>query len=539
MIADARVLVVDDDDIILSIISNILIRNGYQVDKCHSGEEALEKIDQDEFDLVLLDVHMGSGLDGYDTCQLIQQKQADLPVILVTANQDDESVNKGFETGSSDYIKKPVSRLELLARVKNTITLKRSEKRNLQLIETLRRDLTIASSIQKAMLPKWISVDGDLVFSSYYQASDAVGGDLFDRLKLDDKKYVVYVGDVSGHGVQAALLMAAIKSSIKHLIEAYKDDRSLAELFTKLNERLFSDLFLQSNYLTLMMGVVDMEAQEFRFLNAGHPPLIRMNKVENTFHVHDEKGSLPLGWMQRTKYDDDDIIHIPLDPNDIYLMFTDGIYECSNGTDDQLGLDGLRNMVSQELDLDSCVTIPHKIKQFLTTHQYDTDADDFTLFSFQIHNHNSIDYLVEDAVDYITRHYTFILLSALKGVGKVSQDCENLVLNWTGDSVLSARVELIVDEFLNNIIQYGYHFQEDAEIVIEFRLTKTKLAIRFWDKGIEWIPENQDYSIDNPYDFEDGLDVSGRGIRIIQSISNSFARRRYGGINETRVEIDL
>ncbi|HOH47290.1 MAG TPA: response regulator, partial [Candidatus Cloacimonadota bacterium] len=181
MIADARVLVVDDDDIILSIISNILIRNGYQVDKCHSGEEALEKVDQGEFDLVLLDVHMGSGLDGYDTCQLIQQKQADLPVILVTANQDDESVNKGFESGSSDYIKKPVSRLELLARVKNTITLKRSEKRNLQLIETLRRDLTIASSIQKAMLPKWISVDGDLVFSSYYQASDAVGGDLFDR----------------------------------------------------------------------------------------------------------------------------------------------------------------------------------------------------------------------------------------------------------------------------------------------------------------------------------------------------------------------
>jgi anti-sigma regulatory factor (Ser/Thr protein kinase) len=132
------------------------------------------------------------------------------------------------------------------------------------------------------------------------------------------------------------------------------------------------------------------------------------------------------------------------------------------------------------------------------------------------------------------------LRSALKEVGKTAQDCEKLVLDWTHDAQLAAKVELIVDEFLNNIITYGYNYQEDAEIVVEFRVIPDMLSIRFWDKGIEWVPENLSYSIEEPYDFElDGMDSSGRGVKIIMSMSNRFERKRYGYLNETKVEIDL
>ncbi|MCB5268470.1 MAG: ATP-binding protein, partial [Candidatus Cloacimonadaceae bacterium] len=115
-----------------------------------------------------------------------------------------------------------------------------------------------------------------------------------------------------------------------------------------------------------------------------------------------------------------------------------------------------------------------------------------------------------------------------------------LVLDWTHDSFLAAKAELIVDEFLNNIITYGYNYQEDSEIVLEFRFFPEMLSIRFWDKGIEWVPENLSYSIVEPYDFElDGMDASGRGVKIIMSMSNRFQRRRFGHLNETKVEIDL
>lgn len=533
---DAKILIVDDDDVVISIIRNILQQDDYLTDYCHSGEEALQKVIDSSFDLVLLDVHMGKGLDGYETCRLINKAKPDLPVILVTANQDDESVNRGFEAGSSDYIKKPVSKLELLARVNNTITLKRAEQKNLLLIETLRKDLDTAANIQQAMLPKWVYLDKSILFSSYYEPCEAVGGDLFDRIKLSDSKYVVYIGDISGHGVQAALLMSAIKSTIKLMIEAYQDDKSMAELFTKLNERLYNELFLRNNYLTLLMGVVDLDMQEFRFLTAGHPPLIRINKDTRKITIMDKKGSLPLGWMPNTKYVEEEIDRVYLNPADLFLLFTDGIYECTNAENMQFGINGLKALLQNDIVTDTCITLPFRIIDYLEKNQYETATDDFTLFAFQTLN----DPKFEEDVHHLVKHHHIVLRSALKEVGKTAQDCERLVLDWTADSFLAAKAELIVDEFLNNIITYGYSYQEDSEIVLEFRFFPEMLSIRFWDKGIEWVPESLSYSIVEPYDFEmDGMDASGRGVKIILSMSNRFQRRRFGHLNETKVEIDL
>jgi sigma-B regulation protein RsbU (phosphoserine phosphatase) len=533
---DAKVLIVDDDDVVISIINNILKRDNYITDYCHSGEEALQKVLVNHYELVLLDVNMGSGLDGYETCKLMHKSRPDLPVILVTASQDDESVNKGFEAGSADYIKKPVSRLELLARVNNTITLKRAERSNLQLIDALRKDLHTAANIQQAMLPKWVYLDKEILFSSYYEPCEAVGGDLFDRIKLSETKYVVYIGDVSGHGVQAALLMSAIKSTIMLMIENYQDSQTMAEFFTKLNERLYNNLFMHNNYLTLLMGVVDLEEQEIRFLNAGHPPLIKIDSLTGDVEVMDQKGSLPLGWMPNSKYHEDDIERLPLSNTDIFLVFTDGIYECTNMNDLQFGIEGIKELLSKISDRDTCITIPFKIIDYLIKNQFETAVDDFTLFSFQALQAKGEQVLSQG----ITRHHHIVLRSALKEVGKTAQECEKLVLGWTCDAHLAAKVELIVDEFLNNIITYGYNYQEDAEIVLEFRLVPHMVSIRFWDKGIEWVPENLSYSIEEPYDFElDGLDSSGRGVKIIMSMSNRFERTRFGHLNETKVEIDL
>jgi len=533
---DAKILIVDDDDVVINIIRNILRRDDYLTDFCHSGEEALQKVIESNFDLVLLDVHMGKGLDGYETCRLMEKARPDLPVILVTANQDDESVNRGFEAGSSDYIKKPVSKLELLARVNNTITLKRAERKNLHLIETLRKDLNTAANIQQAMLPKWVYLDNEILFSSFYEPCEAVGGDLFDRIKISPTKYVVYIGDISGHGVQAALLMSAIKSTIKLMVESYPDEKSMAELFTKLNERLYNDLYIRHNYLTLLMGVVDLELQEFRFLNAGHPPMIRINKDSGRITVLDHKGSLPLGWMPNTKYDEDEIDHVDLNTSDMYLLFTDGIYECSDPDGQQFGMDGLKKLLNDEIVTDTCITLPFKIIDYLEKNDYETASDDFTLFAFQALK----DPRLQEDAHHLVKHHHIVLRSALKEVGKTAQDCEQLVIKWTDDMYLAAKVELIVDEFLNNIITYGYNYQEDSEIVLEFRFFPNMLSIRFWDKGIEWVPENLSYSISEPYNFDlDGMEASGRGVKIIMSMSNRFHRKRFGHLNETKVEIDL
>ena len=473
---NATILIVDDDKSAIKIISKMLIQNGYTTDSCLTGEEALDKVKKNEYDLVLLDVKLGDGIDGYEVCREIVKMNSDLPIILVTAHYDDESVNKGFLTGSSDYIKKPISKLELLARVNKTINFKRSERRNLQLIYDLSKNIETAASIQEAMLPKWIYLDKNMIFSSHYEPYEAVGGDLFDRIKLSDDYYVVYMGDISGHGVQAALLMTAIKSIIKIMVENDKENLDLPKLVTRLNERLSNELFIFDNYLTILIGIIDLKNNEFRYLNAGHPPIVVIDIENSETTAIESAGSLPLGWLPNQVYYEDDMGTIPINEHSIILLFSDGIYECVNKSGKQFGMDGVLNTLKHEIKVDSCISLPFRIKQYLVDHKFNISFDDFTLFAFQKRKNVNDCSIPRNLEEGRSMHFMTTLQAALKEVGKTAMTCEEIILKSTGNAVLAAKVELIIDEFLNNIIKYGYNYSEDAAVVVEFSIQEQHLS---------------------------------------------------------------
>lgn len=120
-----RVLIVDDDRDIVNLIGDILEDEGFEVNKAFSGEGAVEKILQEDFDLILLDIMM-PGMDGYEICKRVRDK-TDAPILFLSAKN--KSMNKvlGFELGADDYITKPFDNNELAARVKAHI---RRNKRN-------------------------------------------------------------------------------------------------------------------------------------------------------------------------------------------------------------------------------------------------------------------------------------------------------------------------------------------------------------------------------------------------------------------------
>ncbi len=535
----SHILVVDDEAISVKLITGILKTDGYAVDSCLTGEDALEKVRDERYDLVLLDVCLGRGLDGYEVCRSIQKTNSELPIILVTSGTDDEAIRKGFQIGSSDYIKKPISRYELLARVSRTLTFKRAEKNNLQLIYDLSKDLETAAKIQAAMLPKWIYLDEEMIFSSHYEAYEAVGGDVFDQIRLPDGRYVVYLGDISGHGVQAALLMTAIKSIIRIMVETESELTNLPRLVTRLNHRLSNELFIFDNYLTLLIGIIDLEKSEFRFLNAGHPPFVIIDAESGTPRVVESQGSLPLGWMDEHTYNDADMGIIPMSNNDIFLLFSDGIYECANQDGNQFGIGGIVDVLREKIRLDSCISLPYRIKQYLMDNRYNLTHDDFSLLAFQRRDTQLLQKKTAGR-QAESIHFMTNLRAALREVSKTAQEVENLILNWKGDAKLAARVELIVDEFLNNIIKYGYNYRDDSTIVVEFFHQQGRLSIKFWDKGIEWTPEESEYSVNNPYNFEkDVYNVDGKGVKIIMSMSNRFHRTRHDQLNETTVDIEV
>ncbi|MEM8867937.1 MAG: response regulator [Verrucomicrobiota bacterium] len=121
----ARILVVDDDEIIRKLLRRVLERGGFSVDEAASGEDALARIESQKPDLILLDVVM-DGIDGFNTCRRIKALEGmdEVPIVFVTGRSDTSSIVEGLNAGGSDYITKPINRHEALARIQNHLKMR-------------------------------------------------------------------------------------------------------------------------------------------------------------------------------------------------------------------------------------------------------------------------------------------------------------------------------------------------------------------------------------------------------------------------------
>ena len=122
-----NILIVDDEPINIQLLGSVLQESDYDVQFATSGEEALEWVNSEPFDLILLDLIMPI-MDGYEVCKRIKNNSATnaIPILFLSASVNVKKIIKGFETGAADFITKPFNRVELLAKVKTHLELKRS-----------------------------------------------------------------------------------------------------------------------------------------------------------------------------------------------------------------------------------------------------------------------------------------------------------------------------------------------------------------------------------------------------------------------------
>ncbi|MBO7105514.1 MAG: diguanylate cyclase, partial [Fibrobacter sp.] len=201
---EERILIVDDNVEMLDKTSELLSHVGYSVVTCTSGEEALERLEHERVDLVLLDINMPS-LNGFEVCLRIRQMYAldDLPIIFLTSREDSDSVTKGFHSGASDFISKSAIADILLARVNVHIRLSRTLRflRDISLTD----DLTKCYNRRHAMytLREWFSRS-----KRYGTTFSLVYFDL-NGLKLVNDKYGHQAGD---------LLLRSVVGVVKKLL---------------------------------------------------------------------------------------------------------------------------------------------------------------------------------------------------------------------------------------------------------------------------------------------------------------------------------
>ena len=160
-----RILVVDDDRVNRMVLGRYLENEGHQVEFAVNGREALEKLRNSRFDMVLLDIEMPE-MNGYQVLEQIRQEPLwrDMPVIVTSALEELDSVVRCIENGSEDYLVKPVNRVLLKARIDASLEKKRLRDQQTALLNQLEREMEIARKTQQSILPAYWQSTGILLW---------------------------------------------------------------------------------------------------------------------------------------------------------------------------------------------------------------------------------------------------------------------------------------------------------------------------------------------------------------------------------------
>ena len=218
----------------------------------------------------------------------------------------------------------------------------------LETLKKIRRETLIAKSIQNRIIPDNKIFDETIAINSFYQPADDLGGDFFDILRISDDEYLVYIADVSGHGIQAALLTIYLRERVRANIDTAKEGP--AKLLGKITSE-FNSLEVDATlYVTMALCKYDKKHHELSIANAGHgcyPLILRGNGRIETVPI---KGLPVCAIADEESYEDEIIV---MNPGDRLILYTDGIieeYDISKGG--TFGPEGVRAVAEKCKDYD-------------------------------------------------------------------------------------------------------------------------------------------------------------------------------------------
>ena len=379
----ARILIVDDEPFNVDYLEQELEEAEYATASAANGQEALEKVRSEAPDLILLDIMMPV-MDGFQVLRRLKADETtrDIPVIVISASNNLESVVRGIQLGAEDYLPKPFEPVLLHARICSSLERKRLRDLEHLYLKGLEREMQIGREIQQGFLPTALpEVDGWEV-AAYFQAAREVAGDFYDAFLLPDGSLACVIGDVCGKGVGAALFMTLFRSLIRATFTT--DVLGGLALLTP-TERLqhavsFTNLYVAEThedtptFATLFLGVFEPRGGKLTYVTAGH---------ERPLWASENRGLTALrttgpvvGMIPEATFGVEQIV---MNDGDLLFMFTDGVPEALNAEGACFGKDRLRAWLVRDLNPQAVLD---RIERDLSRFVGDADQfDDITMMA--------------------------------------------------------------------------------------------------------------------------------------------------------------
>ena len=355
------VLLVDSSRAQRRTLAVQLIRAGYHVIEASTSEEAMAICLERRPDIVISDWII-PGQSGLDFCRQFRNMQSDKYgyFILLTSRNDKKDIAEGLRAGADEFLTKPVSGAELLARLSASERILRMEQSlrnaNAQLKQTLDqlretqaaidRDMREAQRLQQGVVRESHGRVGDFDMSLLMRPAGHIGGDLVGFFPINARRVGLFALDVSGHGIASALLSARLAALLSGATDhnialritdlGLYDARPPLEILRELNALMINELRTDS-YFTMVYADLDFLSGDVRLVQAGHPyPVLqrRSGQIERI-----GRGGLPVGVFANAEYEE---VFLNLQAGDRLFISSDGLTETESPRGETLGEEGLQ-----------------------------------------------------------------------------------------------------------------------------------------------------------------------------------------------------
>ena len=338
-----RIVIIDDNVNDLQVTRRFLERRGFDVAYAESGEAGLAVASSIIPDAFVVDYRMPV-MDGFEVTRRIKAdpQLKTVPVLMLTGSDTPEHVVEGLGAGADEFVVKGSDTEVLLARLRALLRVKDYQDELRRMNQQMTRDLQIARRVQEALVPAGSFHANGVDIRSAYIPSATLSGDFYDYFLQDESLYL-FVADVSGHGLPAAILVSLLKSYIHTEASA---DRSLAEFMSHLNDFLYS-VSLPTQFATAQLFRITKD-RTLVYSNAAHPAFLLYSREERRTIVHEQPSNL-LGAMPGMTFEEQ---ALSVGSGDTLLVYTDGLTDMRNAAGEFYSIDRVSAMLEEGRDKD-------------------------------------------------------------------------------------------------------------------------------------------------------------------------------------------
>jgi len=547
---DISILIVDDDLTNRLVLKSLLVDAGYLTQEVEDGQQAVDIVEKNNFDIILMDVMMPV-MDGYDAAKTIKnQKGKFTPIIFLTAMTDEQSLTKCIDAGGDDFLTKPYNHAILKSKINAMLRIadlyKEIENKNTQLNihnARIQQEVNVAKKVFDNVLSH--DLKGSKTGLRYSMSPmSAFNGDMILAERNQTNGLDVLLSDFTGHGLSAAIgsipvadiFYAMIKKGFSYL-------ETISEANNKLLKLLPTQMFMSAVYIN-----INRTENILTLFNCGLPDvyLCRDGEIIKTFHSM----NLPLG-ITSLQPDDFDFEMIPIEFGDRLIAATDGVMEAVNKQGEMFGLDrvlaSINGATKPEFVFDKLL---HDCNEFS---QGVEQTDDVTLLEF----------CHKESVEYSDSKEILMEVKPAEWTIKLGLDIDSLrhfdILPYLMQGIYGlqsipngrATVHTIVTELFSNALDHGvlqldsalkqtsegymrYYAEKSArlesyqegsiqiELVHEFIDNGGRLTIHVIDSG-----NGFDYAQETTH-LENNLMISGRGRALLNKLCKSVVYHGKG-----------